>query len=164
MSEIDDFYNERVERVEEIDSVDNKYQKVFDELSQDIDFDKSIINIAGPIIHGETLLNVSTKIRAILKLRPNPEAPINVLINSNGGDKYEALGIVDFIKSLDVPVNTICRGIVNGEALELFASATGARFMSKRAKLGAMNSSEALKASAIDHIIEDYKLPTKPKT
>ena len=56
------------------------------------------------------------RVRRVLKYRQSTnykgdiKAPINLMINSPGGDIYEMFGIIDYIESLDVKVNTICRG------------------------------------------------------
>ena len=52
------------------------------------------------------------KVRSIISNRDEKtkDDPINVIINSDGGDVYDMLGLVDYIESLSVKVNTICRG------------------------------------------------------
>ena len=54
------------------------------------------------------------------------------MINSPGGDVYEMFGIIDYIESLDIKVNTICRGRAMSAAAVILACGTGNRMMSKR--------------------------------
>jgi ATP-dependent Clp protease protease subunit len=61
--------------------------------------------------------------------------PINIIINSDGGDVYEALGMIDFIQSLDVKVNTICRGRAMSAAALLLCAGTGTRAASKNSTI-----------------------------
>ena len=71
----------------------------------------------------------------ILKLdylqRCNPGTDINLNIASYGGDVYAMLGLVDYIRGLDVKVNTHCVGTCMSAAAVLLASGTGTRTMSK---------------------------------
>jgi ATP-dependent Clp protease protease subunit len=88
-------------------------------------------------MHGDIMLgslfDFISKVRIILKNRPEEKAqdPINLLINSNGGDVYEALGIIDYIESLSVPVNIIARGRAMSAAAMILACGTGKRIASK---------------------------------
>jgi len=45
---------------------------------------------------------------------------------------YEMFGIIDYIESLDVKVNTICRGRAMSAAAVILTCGTGTRMMSKR--------------------------------
>jgi ATP-dependent Clp protease protease subunit len=71
----------------------------------------------------------------ILKLdylqRCNPNTDINLNIASYGGDVYAMLGLVDYIRGLDVKVNTNCVGTCMSAAAVLLASGTGTRSMTK---------------------------------
>jgi len=71
----------------------------------------------------------------ILKLdylqRCNPGTDINLNIASYGGDVYAMLGLVDYIRGLDVKVNTHCIGTCMSAAAVLLASGTGTRTMTK---------------------------------
>ena len=61
--------------------------------------------------------------------------PINVVINSDGGDVYEALGMIDFMQSLNIKVNTICRGRAMSAAALLLCAGTGNRVASKNSTI-----------------------------
>ena len=73
------------------------------------------------------------RVRAIMATREETDqSPINLLLNSPGGDVYEMFGIIDYIESLDVPVNIICRGRAMSAAAVILACGTGTRMASKR--------------------------------
>ena len=61
----------------------------------------------------------------------NPYKPITLLITSYGGDVYAMLGLVDYIRSLPVKVNTHCVGTCMSAASVLLACGTGKRTMTK---------------------------------
>ncbi len=73
----------------------------------------------------------SVQIKLDYLLRCNPEKDINMNITSYGGDVYAMLGLVDFIKSLPVKVNTHCIGTCMSAASVLLACGTGTRTMSE---------------------------------
>ena len=121
----------------------------------------SIIYLHGDIQNGN-LFDIVSKCRMILKYRPEEDAekPITVLLNSNGGDVYEALGIIDYFDSLSVPVNIIARGRAMSAAAMILCSATGIRAASKNTTIMLHEASAEiygktadLKANA-DHIDE----------
>lgn len=53
--------------------------------------------------------------------------PINMYINSSGGNGYNADGIIAVMHSIEAPVNTICLGHALSGACEILASGTGER-------------------------------------
>jgi ATP-dependent protease ClpP protease subunit len=165
MSKESDLYDDQIEEPIEIGSNPRTIDPL-KEYELGIDTESSIINLSGDILYGKTLLEITSKIRLLLKVRhlAKEQASINLIINSNGGSPSETLGIIDYIKSLDVSVNTICRGEISGTAVGLFQAATGKRFMSKRStlKLGdrLVTADIALKEQLIDYIIQD-KVITK---
>lgn len=74
------------------------------ELYREIEFgfsvDDSLIYFHGDVMLGN-LFDIVSKCRVILQNREeNDTSPITILINSNGGDVYEALGIIDYIQTL----------------------------------------------------------------
>jgi ATP-dependent Clp protease protease subunit len=73
----------------------------------------------------------SVQIKLDYLLRSNPSRDINMNITSYGGDVYAMLGLVDFIRSLPVKVNTHCIGTCMSAASVLLACGTGVRSMSK---------------------------------
>jgi len=67
-------------------------------------------------------------IKRILKLSDrNPNKPIDLIINSAGGNGYNADAIIATIHSIKAPVNTICYGHALSGACEILASGTGTR-------------------------------------
>jgi ATP-dependent Clp protease protease subunit len=77
--------------------------------------------------------DIITRFRAILHMRTEEHKndPINLIINSDGGSVYEALGIIDYMQSLDVKVNTICRGRAMSAAALIMCAGTGVRAASQ---------------------------------
>ena len=73
----------------------------------------------------------STIVKCDYLVRVNPGTDINLNIASYGGDVYAMLGLVDYIRSLDVKVNTHCIGTCMSAASVLLAGGTGTRTMSK---------------------------------
>lgn len=133
----------------------------FDEIDYGININESIIYLHGDITMG-TLFDLIAKIRIIINNRPEECAgdPITILLNSNGGEVYEANGIIDYIESLEVKVNIIARGRALSAAALLLCSATGLRAASKstvimihEASSEVAGRSSDIKANA-DHIDE----------
>lgn len=60
---------------------------------------------------------------------------INLHINTDGGDVQEMFAIYDYIKSLNIPVNTLCRGKAISAGAMILISGTGGRFMSKNSNM-----------------------------
>tara|TARA_B100000519_G_C14182694_1_gene409296 strand:+ start:405 stop:959 length:555 start_codon:yes stop_codon:yes gene_type:complete len=75
----------------------------------------------------------STIVKCDYLQRTNPRTSINLSIASYGGDVYAMLGLVDYIRGLDVQVNTHCVGTCMSAASVLLACGTGLRTMSKNA-------------------------------
>ena len=73
----------------------------------------------------------SVQVKLDYLLRVNPDKDINMNITSYGGDVYAMLGLVDFMRSLPVKVNTHCIGTCMSAASVLLACGTGVRTMSK---------------------------------
>jgi ATP-dependent Clp protease protease subunit len=143
------------------DKKDNDYEALYKEIDYGIHIDQSIIYLHGDIQIGN-LFDFIAKARIILSNRPeeNAKDPITVLINSNGGDVYEALGIIDYIQTLSVPVNVIARGRAMSAAAMILCCATGLRaasnsttIMVHEASAEIYGKSADIKANA-DHIDE----------
>jgi len=66
-------------------------------------------------------------IKRLLKLDKEKDAPINLFINSAGGNGYNADAIVAVMHTLTSKVNTICLGHALSGACEILASGTGVR-------------------------------------
>ena len=77
----------------------------------------------------DSLYSVITRVDYLLRVNPNTD--INLNIASYGGDVYAMLGLVDYIRSLPVKVNTHCVGTCMSAASVLLACGTGKRTMTK---------------------------------
>lgn len=67
-------------------------------------------------------------IKRLLKLnQSDPKEPINLYINSSGGNGYNADAIIACMHTLEAKVNAICLGHALSGACEILASATGER-------------------------------------
>ena len=67
-------------------------------------------------------------IKKLLRLNDrDAETPINMFINSSGGNGYNADGIIAIMHSIEAPVNTICLGHALSGACEILAAGTGER-------------------------------------
>jgi len=105
---------------------------IFSEIDYGINIDESIIYFHGDIMLGN-LFDFVSKVRIILANRPEDKKndPINLLINTNGGDVYEANGIIDYMQSLSVPINVIARGRAMSAGAMILCCGTGLRAASK---------------------------------
>lgn len=113
-----------------------KWKEALAQIDYGIDVATSTVYMFGDIGDG-TLYDFTLRIRAVLHMRDENKKndPINIVINSDGGDVYEALGMIDYIQSLDVKVNTICRGRAMSAAALLLCSGTGIRAASKNSTI-----------------------------
>jgi ATP-dependent Clp protease protease subunit len=113
-----------------------KWKEAFSQIDYGIDVDTSTVYMFGDIADG-TLYDFVLRVRAIMHMRGDDkkDEPVNIVINSDGGDVYEALGMIDFIQSLNVKVNTICRGRAMSAAALLLCSGTGVRAASKNSTI-----------------------------
>ncbi len=159
-------YENPVPRYEEPNNPDRSYlpyTELSDIITNLVDFNDSVIFLNGDI-NENTLVDTIIKIRALLNYR-NTDAyegksndPINLIINSNGGDVYELLGLIDYINGLQVKVNTICRGKAASSAAILLACGTGTRTASKHSTIMLHDASSYFEgkvpdiASGIDYI------------
>jgi ATP-dependent Clp protease protease subunit len=109
-----------------------RWKEATTQMDYGIDVDASSVLLFGEIMDG-SLYDIITRIRAILHMRKDEHKndPINLIINSDGGSVYEALGIIDYIQSLDVKVNTICRGRAMSAAALILCAGTGVRAASQ---------------------------------
>ena len=99
-----------------------------------IDITNRIIYLSGDIAE-YTLEYLMKRINIILSFEPNVELPITLMINSFGGDAYEALGIIDYINSLQVKINTICYSKAMSAGAILLLCGTGKRMASKNVSI-----------------------------
>ena len=114
---------------------DDDSRGLYKEIDYALDLDDSIIYLIGEI--GDySLYDIMTRARIIIKNRKKGDkSPINIIINSQGGDLYEMMGIVDYIKTLNVKVNTICRGSAMSAAAVILTCGTGERVASKHSTI-----------------------------
>tara|TARA_A100001201_G_scaffold54353_2_gene52972 strand:+ start:840 stop:1478 length:639 start_codon:yes stop_codon:yes gene_type:complete len=116
------------------------YVELSEIVSNQVELDDSVIYL-NEEIEGHTLFDLIIRVRRILKYRESNDykgdqnAPINLMINSPGGDIHEMMGIVDYIKSLGVQVNTICRGKAFSAASIILTCGTGTRMVSKNSTI-----------------------------
>tara|TARA_R110000851_G_scaffold224166_1_gene377024 strand:+ start:204 stop:842 length:639 start_codon:yes stop_codon:yes gene_type:complete len=119
---------------------DSPYIELNEILANQIELDDSVIYLNDEI-EEHTLFDLMIRIRRILKFRTKQEYkgsvndPINLMINSPGGDIHEMMGIIDYINSLAVPVNTICRGRAFSAASVILTCGTGTRMVSKNSTI-----------------------------
>jgi len=147
-------------------NVEDDDMKIFSEIEYGVDIKDSIIYLHGDIQLGN-LFDFISKVRIILSNRPEDKKqdPINLMLNTNGGDVYEALGIIDYIESLEVPVNIIARGRAMSAGAMILCCGTGIRAASKsttimvhEASAEIFGKSADIKANAehIDELEEDF--------
>jgi ATP-dependent Clp protease protease subunit len=148
--------------------------KMFNEIDYGVSIEDSIIYLHGEIQLGN-LFDLVSKVRIIMANRPAEKAkdPINLLINSNGGDVYEALGIIDYMESLSVPVNVIARGRAMSAAAMILCCGTGLRAASKNTTIMVHEASAEIfgktadiksNAAHIDDLEEDFYAMMEKRT
>ena len=126
-------------------------KSIYKEIDYGFSVNDSIIYIHGDIVLG-LLFDFVSKVRTILDNRDESHKndPITVLINSDGGDVYEALGIIDYIKSLPIKVNMVARGRAMSAAALMLACTTGTRAASKMTSIMVHEISTANQGKASD--------------
>lgn len=136
-----DLYNEGYNPVviSEKDDINNMLSlnaKYYKEYEFAIDSDKRVLYILTHITE-DTLYEIIGGIN-LIKKQSTPEKnkePINIVIMSYGGDVYPMLGIIDYLRGIDIKFNTIIRGAAMSAAALIAISATGKRYMSKNSVL-----------------------------
>jgi len=119
---------------------ESPYIELNEILANQIELDDSVIYLNDEI-EEHTLFDLMIRIRRILKFRNGPSFkgsktdPINLMINSPGGDIHEMMGIIDYINSLSCKINTICRGRAFSAASVILACGTGTRMASKNSTI-----------------------------
>ena len=73
-------------------------------------------------------------IRDLLEMNSQSQEPINIFINSPGGYVTDALGIVDVMKAIKSPINTIILGRA-ASAASLIATCGGKRYISANSEV-----------------------------
>jgi len=142
----------------EKDSSIDLYESLNNQLRTLVDYKDSIIFLNDEI-DDHTLTDLIIRVRSLLLNRKDTTHPINLMINSPGGDVHEMFAIIDYIESLDVKVNTICRGKAFSAAAVILTCGTGKRMMSKRSTVMFHQSSSFLggKMSDITAYLDNVK-------
>jgi len=149
-------------------------KEMFTEIDYGVNINESIVYLHGDIVLGN-LFDIISKVRLILANRPAEKAKdaITLLLNTNGGDVYEALGIIDYMESLEVPVNVIARGRAMSAGAMILCCGTGVRAAAKSTSIMIHESSAEvygksadLKANAdhIEALDEDFYKVMETKT
>ena len=153
-------YEEKPKVIEQEKKKENGslYEALHNQLATLVDYNDSIIFLNDDITDN-TLTDLIIRMRSLLQNREDKKAPVNLMINSPGGDVHEMLGIIDYIESLDVKVNTICRGRAFSAAAIILTCGTGTRMMSKRSTVMFHQSSSFLggKMSDISAYLDNVK-------
>lgn len=80
----------------------------------------------------EENVNEVIKWLAYENIDPRPDRVLTLYVNSQGGDLYEAVGLIDMIKNSQIPVRTIGYGSVMSAAfLVVAAGSPGERYITK---------------------------------
>lgn len=118
------------------EDIPTKWKEAITQIDYGIDVSTSSILLFGDIMDG-TLFDIMSKVRGLLHMRSDSDSnkPINLIINSDGGSVYEALGIIDFMESVDIKINTICRGRAMSAAALILCSGTGIRAASQNSTI-----------------------------
>jgi len=154
----------RSKRVENTEEKANK--DLYNEIDYGVSIKDSVVYLHGDIMLGN-LFDFISKVRLILTHRPEEakDEPITLLLNTNGGDVYEALGIIDYMQTVSVPINVIARGRAMSAGAMILCAGTGLRAASKNttimvheASANIMGKSADIKANAdhIDELEEDF--------
>jgi len=140
-------YDERPQKASEPkDKLDYKhpeespYTKLNDILAVQLEFEDSILYLNDEITE-HTLVDLMIRLRRLLQYRETAKytgdklSPVNLIINSPGGEIHEMMGIVDYLNSLDIKINTICRGKAFSAAAVILTLGSGARMMSRNSTI-----------------------------
>lgn len=101
-------------------------------MTDGIDVSRNIIYLSGDIMESTVPYFIS---RVNYLIEENGDREILVYINSYGGDMYSAFGIIDYMRTCDVKIGTICYGAAISAAALILISATGDAVMSKNSYL-----------------------------
>jgi len=95
-------------------------------------FDENIILLENHIDD-----ELATTIKAQLLYLDSKEdcKEINMYISSGGGSVLAGNGIIDIIRHIKTPVNTVCTGYIASMGTQIFASGTGKRKIMPRSRI-----------------------------
>lgn len=143
-------YEDRPTPTPPLQKAEGSSKEEYSEIIYQFDPIDSIIYLVGEIDQ-YTLTDIMTRVRTILRFRQEDDnSPINLIINSEGGCLYEMLGIIDYMNSLQAPINTICRGKAFSAAAVILTCGTGIRYASKHASIMFHQSSSWLQGKQSD--------------
>jgi ATP-dependent Clp protease protease subunit len=119
-------------------NMDSYLSRLFSEMEYGVNLENGVLFINSDI-EDFVFYEVVAKINLILQYRKyeklNETSPLSIIINSGGGSVYAALAIIDYIQSLNIPVNTICRGRAMSAAALILTCGTGTRAASKNSTI-----------------------------
>ena len=138
-------YEERPTKPEPKKQIDddfelNPYIDLTDVLNSYVDFEDSVIYF-NEDIGSSAIIDLMIRFRSLLKYRESEDykgdknKPINLVLNSPGGDIHEMMGLVDYINSLKQPVNIIVRGKAFSAAAVVMVCASGQRMASQNSTI-----------------------------
>jgi len=134
----EDLYSEESPKKDEtpIEITIEKTAPDLNEIENGLSIEDSLVYLTGTIDEF-SLIDTIVKCRIVLNNRDEDKAelPINLVIDSFGGCAFSALGIIDYMENLDVPVNTICRGKAMSAGALILAAGTGTRYATKRSTI-----------------------------
>jgi|TARA_R100001163_G_C5013690_1_gene158757 ATP-dependent Clp protease protease subunit len=119
---------------------ESPYAQLSDILSVQLEFEDSVIYLNDEITE-HTLVDLMIRIRRLLQFRETKDYkgqkndPINLMINSPGGEIHEMMGIIDYLNSLNIKINTICRGKAFSAAAVILTLGSGTRMMSRNSTI-----------------------------
>ena len=96
---------EQAKQIEPVENLNNKikglqkvgdYESLHNQIGTQLDYEDSVLFLSDEIAE-HTLTDFIIRMRSLLQHRKDKSAPINLMINSPGGDIYEMFGIIDYI-------------------------------------------------------------------
>jgi ATP-dependent Clp protease protease subunit len=112
-------------------AVSKKFDEFNAEDRQSIKFqDAGVHFLIGEI--DEDNINEAIKWLAYENIEPKADRVLTLYVNSQGGDLYEAFGLIDMMRNSQIPIRTIGYGSVMSAAFLIVASGTpGERYITK---------------------------------
>ncbi len=120
------------------DQTDPFLSQIFTEYEFGLNLDPAVLYI-NTDIEDPLLYDMIAKINLIIKYRKknniNELDPITLIINSSGGSVYTAFAMIDYMRSLNIKINTVCRGRAMSAAALILTCGTGTRAASKNSTI-----------------------------
>lgn len=118
--------------------LDPYISRILTELEYGINLENGVLYINSEI-EDFVFYEVISKINAILQFRKHTNMdetlPVTLVINSSGGNVYSAIAIIDYMRRLNIKVNTICRGRAMSAAALILTCGTGTRAASENSTI-----------------------------